>query len=181
VIPDSSRYLLSFIAALIALLEAQVNSVLVDNLIALKHVPGMAKHKRARPGDGVPAEVKEAEGAALHALWKKRKRRTQAEFADSCGFSQGYLPQFFAGLRPLTLELAERFAEELAVDVGQFSPRLAEQFHADLAASEWPFRGFTRSDYMKMTPGQRVALEAMVVGHLMDLGIISARTLRKLG
>jgi hypothetical protein len=60
----------------------------------------MAKRKRARPGEGIPAQTKETEGRALHALWKKRHRRTQAEFAAACGFTQGYLQQFFGGLRP---------------------------------------------------------------------------------
>jgi transcriptional regulator with XRE-family HTH domain len=155
--------------------------VLVDNLIAPDHRSRMAKQPRARPGEGIPADVKQAEGRALHALWKKRKRRTQAEFAMERGFTQGYLPQFFAGLRPLTLELATAFAEELGVEVGDFSPRLAEDFHAALVDSEWPFRGFTRAEFATLSKGQRHAVEQLIVGYLIDSGAISSRALRKLG
>jgi transcriptional regulator with XRE-family HTH domain len=111
-------------------------------------------------------------------LWKKRARRTQAAFAADCGFTQGYLPQFFAGLRPLTLNLANQFADELGVEIAEFSPRLAQAFHDELEATQWPFTGFTRAQYLSLTPGQRIAIEAAVVGHLIDNGTVNTRTLR---
>jgi transcriptional regulator with XRE-family HTH domain len=141
----------------------------------------MAKRKRARPGEGIPAQTKETEGRALHALWKKRHRRTQAEFAAACGFTQGYLQQFFGGLRPLTLDLAERFAEELDVEIAEFSPRLAQEFHDQLAGTEWPFRNFTRAEYQTLTHGQRLAVESMVLGNLIDNGTVKDRKFRRIG
>lgn len=141
----------------------------------------MAKRKRARPGDGIPPEIKKAEGRALHALWKDRHRRTQAVFAADCGFTQGYLPQFFGGHRPLTLELAEKFAEELDIDIGRFSPRLAQQFLDQLAATEWPFRNFTRAEYQTLTHGQRLVIESTVLGNLIDNGTVKNRKFRHIG
>lgn len=122
----------------------------------------MPKAKRNSSGEGVPRDVKQKEGRALHALWKTRKRRTQAEFADSMGYTQGYLPQFFAGLRPLTLEIAQAFAEELEVDISQFSTRLAEEFSNQLQETAWPFRTFSRDDFVELSSEQRRALEAVV-------------------
>lgn len=139
----------------------------------------MASRKRPRPGDGVPDPVKVEEGRALHSLWKIRKKRTQAVFADSLGYSSGYFPQFFSGMRPLTTELAVAFAAELEVDVVDFSPRLAKELDKALEASEWPFKSFTRTQYLSLTHGQRIAVEGLVVGFLTDSGVLSARRLRR--
>lgn len=136
-------------------------------------------NKKPRPGQGIPDSVKKAEGKALHDLWKRRKRRSQAEFAHSLGFTQGYMPQFFGGLRPLTVELASKFADELGVDIGDFSPRLAQQFHAELTADEWPFRGFTRAQYASLTQAQKAAVEALVSGFLQELAAPASRRLRR--
>jgi len=135
--------------------------------------------KKARPGQGIPDSVKKTEGKALHDLWKRRKKRSQAEFAHSLGFTQGYLPQFFGGLRPLTVDLASRFADELGVDIGDFSPRLAQQFHAELTAAEWPFRGFTRAQYESLTQAQRAAVEGLVNGFLQEHAAPASRRLRR--
>jgi len=178
VISFLSRYSFSFICILIASLLSKVNSVLVVKLIASGNPYGMAKQKRARPGEGIPAHVKKAEGKALHALWARRKRRTQAAFAADCGYTQGYLGQFFAGLRPLTLDMAQKFAEELDVEIAQFSARLAEEQHAELIASKWPFHAFSREEYLLLTPGQRLAAEGAVLGVLRDSGHLPARKLR---
>lgn len=140
----------------------------------------MATRKNARPGEGIPADLKKAEGKALHNLWKSRKRRTQAEFADELDFTQGYLQQFFLGLRPLTLDVAQRFCEELDIELHQFSPRLAKAFDAELAASQWPFHGFSRQDYLLLSQGQRIAVEGLVMGFLTDKGVIASRKLRLL-
>jgi transcriptional regulator with XRE-family HTH domain len=152
--------------------------MLVAGLIARGHVPTMA-NKKARPGQGVPPSIKKMEGKALHDLWRRRKRRSQAEFAAQLGFTQGYLPQFFGGLRPLTVDLASKFADELGVDIGDFSPRLAQQFHAELTASEWPFRGFTRAQYQSLTQSQKSAVEALVNGFLQEQSAPASRRLRR--
>lgn len=152
--------------------------MLVAGLIASGHVPAMA-NKKPRPGQGVEPSVKKAEGKALHDLWKRRKKRSQAEFAAELGFTQGYLPQFFGGLRPLTVELASKFADELGVDIGDFSPRLAQQFHAELTAAGWPFRGFTREQYDSLTQAQRSAVEALVSGFLHEAAAPASRRLRR--
>lgn len=159
----------------------KVNSALVENLIAVVNPYEMAQQKRARPGEGIPAHIKKAEGKALHALWIARKRRTQAEFAAECGFTQGYLQQFFGGLRPLTLELAYRFCEELDIDLSQFSTRLSEQQHKELSASKWPFQSFSRDEYLLLSPGQRIAVEGQVIGFLRDKGVLPTRKLRIIG
>lgn len=154
--------------------------MLVARLIAGSDASHMATRKNARPGEGIPADVKKAEGRALHNLWKLRKRRTQAAFAADLEVTQGYLPQFFSGHRPLTLDLAQRFCEELDIELHQFSPRLAKAFDAELAASQWPFHGFSRQDYLLLSPGQRVTVEGVVMGFLTDKGVISSRKLRLL-
>lgn len=152
--------------------------MLVAGLIARGDVPAMAT-KKPRPGQGIPDPVKKAEGKALHELWKRRKKRSQAEFAAQLGFTQGYLPQFFGGLRPLTVDLASKFADELGVDIGDFSPRLAQQFHAELTAAEWPFRAFTRAQYESLTQSQKAAVEALVGGFLQELAAPASRRLRR--
>lgn len=167
--------------ALTASLLTKVNSVLVEKLIAVGNPYAMAQQKRARPGEGIPAHVKKAEGKALHALWKLRKRRTQAVFAADCGFTQGYMSQFFSGMRPLTLEIAYRFCEELDIDLSHFSPRLAAEQSKELTSAKWPFQNFTRNDYLLLSPGQRIVVEAQVIGFLRDMGVLPARKLRIIG
>lgn len=137
------------------------------------------RNKRARPGEGVPADVKVKEGQALHALWKQRKRRTQAEFAADLGFTQGYIPQFFSGIRPLTLELAIRFAAELDVDIVKFSPRLAEAFSKHLQETAWPFQSFSRAEYESLNPAQRAAVESLVGSFLAANGALPTRRIRR--
>jgi transcriptional regulator with XRE-family HTH domain len=136
--------------------------------------------KRARPGEGIPKDVKKAEGKALHDLWKKRHKRTQAEFAADCGFTQGYMQQFFLGLRPLTLDMANQFAEELAVEIHDFSPRLAEELSKELETGVWPFMGFSRSDYTHLTKAQRQAVERLVGDFLVANGVSAHPRIRRL-
>jgi transcriptional regulator with XRE-family HTH domain len=118
------------------------------------------------PRDGVPKAVKKAEGEALHRLWKRLKKRTQAEFMASLGKSPGYFPQFFSGQRPITMELALAIAHELDVDIVEFSPRLAKESEKALEASEWPFKRFSRTEYHSLTKAQKEAVEAFVVAFL---------------
>ncbi len=128
--------------------------------------------------DGVPVEIKRQEGKALHKLWASRKKRTQAAFMDSLGYSAGYFPQFFSGQRPLTIKLALAAAEELDVEVSDFSPRLAAHMGKALEATGWPFKRFTREDYQSLTKAQKEAVEAFVVAFLPEVKAPSGRKLR---
>jgi transcriptional regulator with XRE-family HTH domain len=139
----------------------------------------MAYGKHPKPGDGVPAGTKREEGRLLHNLWKRKAKRSQADFLATLELSGGYLPQFFRGLRPITLELAEAIAEELDVDIREFSPRLASDLDKLIEGSQWPFRGFTRADYAKLTPEQRHTIEQVVLGFLRANGVSSARQIRR--
>lgn len=140
----------------------------------------MATHKRAKPGQGVPSEVKRKEGAVLHELWKRRKIRTQAEFAAHCGFTQPYLNQFFKGLRPLTVDVAERFAAELNVDVSDFSPRLAHEAIQAHIASSWPFVRVSREQFKLLSRGQQFEIESRILRELIDSGLLVEHNLRRI-
>ena len=126
----------------------------------------MAHGKNPGPTDGVPDSVKQAEGTALHKLWKRYKKRTQAEFMESLGKSSGYLPQFFGGKRPITIQLAIAIADELKIEVADFSPRLAHEMDRAMEASEWPFKRISRAEYNSLTKAQKEAVEAFVVAYL---------------
>lgn len=140
----------------------------------------MAYKTRPKPGEGIPDTVKKQEGRALHRLWTARKRRSQAEFAAELDYSEGYFPQFFSGMRPLTPDLAVAFATELAVDVADFSPRLAKELEKTVEASEWPFKRITRGQYRLLTPAQREAVEAFVATFLPELEAVSSRQIRRI-
>jgi transcriptional regulator with XRE-family HTH domain len=116
--------------------------------------------------DGVSAEIKKQEGAALHRVWRRYKKRTQAEFMDSLGLSPNYLPQFFLGKRPITMQLAVALMEELDVDIIEFSPRLAREREKAVEASDWPFRRISRHDYQALTKAQKDAIEAFAATFL---------------
>jgi transcriptional regulator with XRE-family HTH domain len=154
--------------------------MLVENLIAKRHVPAMPKRHRARPGEGIPPEIKEEEGRLLHSIWRRRKKRTQAEFAEASGFTQGYVQQFFSGERPLTLEKAQLFAAELDVDIADFSPRLANELAKELESGVWPFQAFTRKDYTGLTKTQRATVENLVCEFLQANGAQAHPKVRKL-
>lgn len=153
--------------------------MLVAESIALEDRVQMAHGKHPKPGDGVPDSVKQEEGRLLHSLWKRHAKRSQAAFLATLDLSGGYLPQFFRGLRPITIDLAEAIAEELDVDIRDFSPRLAGELEKLLEGAPWPFRGFTRDDYGHLTPDQRHAVEQLVVGFLRANGQLSSRRLRR--
>jgi transcriptional regulator with XRE-family HTH domain len=141
----------------------------------------MAYGKHPKPGDGVPEETKREEGKRLHILWGRHKKRSQAAFLATLDLSGGYMPQFFQGLRPITLELAEAFAEELNVDIREFSPRLAAELDKLMEGSQWPFREFSRADFSGLTPEQRHAVEQLVLGFLRANGRVPARRLHRVG
>lgn len=167
-------------ATVIAKLYDKVHSMLVAKSIAVAHRSNVGVTKRQKEIQGVPAELKQQEGAALHKLWKSRHTRSQAEFCAEMELSVGYLPQFFKGLRPITLELALRFATELNVDVGDFSPRLARERDEETARSGWPFRRISREQYALLTPGQRFEIESRILRELIDSGQIQEKHLRRI-
>jgi transcriptional regulator with XRE-family HTH domain len=149
--------------------------MLVARSIALNDRAPMAYGKHPKPGDGVPEGTKQEEGRLLHNLWKRKKKRSQAAFLATMELSSGYLPQFFTGLRPITLEFAEAIAEELDVDIREFSPRLAGELDKLMEGSQWPFRGFTRADYAKLAPDQRHQIEQLVLTFLRANGQLPSR------
>jgi transcriptional regulator with XRE-family HTH domain len=149
--------------------------MLVATSIAAMEISTMAYGNHPKPGDGVPDEVKKREGQLLHALWKRKKKRSQAAFLATLELSAGYFPQFFTGERPITLRLAEAIAEELDVDIREFSPRLARELDKLMEGSPWPFRGFTRAEYATLTSDQRHAVEALVSSFLQANGTPSGR------
>jgi hypothetical protein len=134
--------------------------MLVATSIATVDRAQMADQTDMEPRDGVPDDVKKAEGRALHRLWTRHKKRTQAAFMDSLGYSSGYFPQFFSGQRPITMKLAVAVADELDVDIADFSPRLAKEAQKALLASDWPFTKITRAEYQALTKAQKEAIEA---------------------
>ena len=153
--------------------------MLVAERIAAIDSPDMAYGSHPKPGDGVPDEVKREEGRRLHLLWKRKAKRSQAAFLATLDLSSGYFPQFFKGLRPITLELAEAIAEELDVEIREFSPRLAGELEKLMEGAQWPFRAFTRAEYITLTPDQRHAVEALISGFLRANGVPSAKRLRR--
>jgi transcriptional regulator with XRE-family HTH domain len=154
--------------------------MLVATSIATVDRVHMPKRKRQGPGDGIPPHVKKEEGLALWNLWERRKRRTQAEFMESIGYSSGYLPQFFGGKRPISIDLAVAIANELKVDIADFSPRLAKDMDKAVEASGWPFKRFTRHQYRDLTQAQKEAVEAFVVAYLSDVESSGSRKMRRI-
>lgn len=148
--------------------------LVADSIAAMDSVP-MAYGSHPKPGDGVPESVKREEGRLLHNLWKRKAKRSQAAFLSTLDLSAGYFPQFFNGIRPITLKLAEAVAEELDVDIREFSPRLAGELEKLMEGSPWPFRAFTRAEYATLTPDQRHAVEALVSSFLQANGTPSGR------
>jgi transcriptional regulator with XRE-family HTH domain len=153
-------------------------AMLVDSSIAAMDRWPMAYGNHPKPGDGVPEVVKQEEGRRLHALWKRHAKRSQAAFLSTLDLSGGYFPQFFKGMRPITLELAEAIAEELDVEIREFSPRLAGEIEKLMEGAQWPFRDFTRAEYISLTPEQRHAVEALISGFLRANGAFPTRRLR---
>lgn len=151
--------------------------LVAESIASVERCP-MAYGSHPKPGDGVPEDVKQKEGRALHALWKRKSKRSQAAFLATLDLSGGYFPQFFRGLRPITLELAEAVAEELDVEIREFSPRLAGELEKLMEGAQWPFRGFSRAEYASLTPEQRHAVEALISGFLRANGAQPARRLR---
>lgn len=77
-----------------------------------------------------PDQKREAE--KLKAIWKEHKARhshcTQTYLADRFAMTQGAVYQYLAGIIPLNLEIALKFASEFGVNVNEFSPSLAAEW-----------------------------------------------------
>jgi transcriptional regulator with XRE-family HTH domain len=153
---------------ILATLVSKVNSKLLDRRIKRGHVPAMHSAKRPKPGDGVPKEVMKAEGMALAALWKARKHRTQEEFAQELGFGQGNFSHYVGGRRPIPLDVGLAVAKELSCALGDFSPRLAEEFAKgdNKRLAEWPFAELPPERISKLSPGQMRQIEGVLMEEL---------------
>ena len=123
-------------------------------------------------GGGIPRATKVSEGRALKALWDARRAGpnplSQADFSvERLELSAGYLPQFFGGIRPLTLRIAKKFADYIGCSVAEFSPRLAKEAEREKSLVEWPF-DFDPELLEGLSPGQMVALSGMIKGWIID-------------
>lgn len=70
------------------------------------------------------------DAARLRALIKaylEKNKITQADFMDSCGWSQSNYYQITKPERPLGIEAAAKLAEKLGVKIDDISPTIAEQ------------------------------------------------------
>jgi transcriptional regulator with XRE-family HTH domain len=64
----------------------------------------------------------------LSAIWERKKTMSQAEFGATTGIgTQGMVHQYLAGLTPLNLSAAGKFAAGLGVLIDEISPTLADQ------------------------------------------------------
>lgn len=146
-------------------LVQKVNSDLVAGRPPPVHVQGMNTARRETANDGVPADVKKQEGEALARLWKLKRKRSQAEFASECGFSQSNFSHYIGGRQPIPLDIGIAIAEELGVKLADFSPRLAAELEAERAreARIWPFKHLRPDILHGLTRGQLMAVESAML------------------
>jgi hypothetical protein len=121
--------------------------------------------KRKDLDDGVLVEIKRKEGEALAALWKSRRKRSQAAFAEAHGFTQGNFSHYIGGRQPIPLDIGIALAEELGVKLADFSPRLAAELEAEKAreARIWPFKTLRPDSLAGLTRGQLLAVESAML------------------
>lgn len=135
--------------------------------IAQLHAWGM-KHEYTP--DGVPGKVKQAEGRAVKALWDRRQRqpnpKSQAEFNAEMSRSSGYLPQFFSGKRPITLDLAHHFAKYIGCEIREFSQRLAIEDAQSQSLVEWPFPDVDYYEIKNLPEWAKVSLQGKIKTYL---------------
>jgi hypothetical protein len=119
----------------------------------------MAEQQKETIGDA----TKEAEGKALKNLWDRRHTMSQQHFAvEVLKRSAGYLPQFFRGKRPLTLEFAILFAQHLKCEVAEFSTRLSEEERRLRSHVAWPFPTLSYTLVSHMQPWEIAELEGVM-------------------
>lgn len=153
---------------ILATLVGKVNSKLLDNAKDARHGRAMATNKRPKPGDGIPDEVKIAEGKALAALWKARSWRSQEKFAEEMKFSQGNFSHYVGGRRPIPMDVALAVTKELKCRLEDFSDRLAKE-HAKARATrlvKWPFVDILPQQLARLTPGQLKRAEGALMEEL---------------
>lgn len=107
---------------------------------------------------GIPPHIQE-EAARLKAIYKDRKKggrfANQAELADIMGWqSQGTVSQYMTGKLELNIEALLKFAQTLAFDPAEVSPRLAAKF---IAPSIYPVAAHMQTDGPRLLP---------VIGHV---------------
>jgi hypothetical protein len=120
--------------------------------------------------DGLPIELKKREGEALKRIWDIRRPMSQAAFAvEVLGLSAGILPQFFSGMRPLRIEIAEKFAAALGCSVADFSARLAQEASQSRSLVRWPFESVTLSDVAALAPHELILAEAALRARIVEL------------
>lgn len=76
------------------------------------------------------ADNRVLENDALRAIFNNKKKElslTQDLLADKLGISQGAIYQYLKGINPLNVQIAAQFAQELKVDIDDFSQRLADE------------------------------------------------------
>lgn len=118
--------------------------------------------------DTVPDEIKKAEGVKLKQLWDANKPMSQAAFAvDVLGRSAGYLPQFFSGQRPVSLQFARIFAEHLKCGIEEFSPRLAKEAATEKAKVVWPFPEVDYEQVKNLEDWDLIELQGKIRGFLL--------------
>lgn len=131
----------------------------------------MGERSRPKPGEGVPQDVRSREGKTLGALWKAHAqltKRTQEQFAEEMGFSQGNFSHYVGGRRPIPLDIGMALAKEMGCTIADFSPRLA----AELARKEserlapWPFQSVAPERISSLSPGLRLQVEGALLEEL---------------
>lgn len=122
-----------------------------------------------RPDRTVSRDTKKREGEALKAQWDLHHADwTQARFAtEVLGVSEGYLPQLFGGIRPITLAHARLFAEKLGCDIAAFSQRLAREDAAERELVQWPFRTVAYAEIAALKPWDLALLEGKITSWLL--------------
>jgi hypothetical protein len=156
---------------ILATLVRNVNSKLLDSRVRARQGQDMAPGKRPKPGEGVPKEIMVAEGKALGLLWRTRALRTQEQFAEDQGYTQGNFSHFIGGRRPITLELAIAATKELGCKISDFSERLAKE-QAKIEAQKlapWPFSKITPGMIGGLSEGKIMQIEGAMLDTLQRL------------
>ncbi len=137
----------------------------------------------------IPGPVKDAEAAALTALYVDHTELSHGQFGAQFGIgTAGMVWQYLNAHRPLNLDAARKFASGLGVAIDAFSPRLASSAHAARENSRqptnavampgtaaeapspypvpstprWPFKTISRDEMEKLSADQLEVVEAVM-------------------
>lgn len=126
------------------------------------------------PDRFVDGGIKEREGRSVKAYWEIAKKRdarlTQAALAAELGVNASYITQLFNGSRPLSLQIARKFAEQLKCKLRDFSPRLADQEESGKRQVRWPFPTVEYKAIERLAPGELERLSGTIRAWLVDRG-----------